>query len=102
MRLKYIYNTYIVYKRKSTDMMGFRKLVLLYVHRNVSNYTVDYNERVFFMKYPFEIKDPLTYFYVVLEEEYLLLGCALFWICGDTFFAQLTTHASLQFEVSSK
>ncbi|XP_058791961.1 uncharacterized protein LOC131664675 [Phymastichus coffea] len=83
----------------SVEWPALRKLFLLYIHRDNVNYTIDYSQRVFWIKYPFEINDPKTYFYVVLEEQYLLFGCVLFWICGDTVFAQLTSHASLQFEI---
>ena len=54
------------------------------------------------MKYPFAIAEPVTYFSVVLEEEYLLFADALYWACCDTLFAQLTTHISLQFQVEPK
>lgn len=81
----------------------FRNLISLYTHRNVaSNYTREYDKRIFFMKYPFEIQNFKTYFFVIVEEGYLLYGTALFWMCSDTLFAQISTHTSLQFEVSLK
>lgn len=80
-------------------MLFFRNFLFQYLARDMANHTYDYSQRVFLLRYPFQINDSTTYFSVLLEEEYLLLISGLYWVSCDTLFAQLTTHVSLQLEV---
>ncbi|NP_001177605.1 odorant receptor 264 [Nasonia vitripennis] len=76
-----------------------KNFLIQYFARKEMNHTYDYSERVFLVRYPFEINSSSIYFSVLFEEQWVLFCSALYWVCCDTLFAQLTTHTSLHFEI---
>ncbi|NP_001177608.1 odorant receptor 268 [Nasonia vitripennis] len=71
-----------------------------YRNRDANNHTYDFSQRLVLLKYPFEIPNIPTYFLIELEEGfYLFYSAALFFVSGDTLFAQTVTHICLQFKI---
>ncbi|NP_001177609.1 odorant receptor 269 [Nasonia vitripennis] len=71
-----------------------------YRNREANNYTYDFSQRLGLVKYPFEIPNIPTYLLIVFQEAfYLFYTAALFWVSGDTLFAQSVTHICLQFKI---
>ncbi|NP_001177607.1 odorant receptor 267 [Nasonia vitripennis] len=76
------------------------KLAQQYRDREANNYTYDFSQRLLLLKYPFDIPSIPIYFLVELQEGfYLFYAAALFFVSGDTLFAQTVTHICLQFKI---
>ena len=82
------------------DIKNFkRNIIFQYLHREATNHTYDFSERIFMVRYPFPINTMAAYLSVLFEEQWVLFGSALGWICCDALFAQLTSHVCLQLQV---
>ncbi|XP_016838737.1 odorant receptor 266 isoform X1 [Nasonia vitripennis] len=88
----------ILFLSLSFCLPPLKYFILQFTDRN-ANRTYDYTERIFFVRYPFEVNNLKVYNFLFIQELWVLYAAALHWMCCDTLFVQLTSHTSLQFKI---